>query len=305
MNWTQLLSTPAPEAVWSFDSEAVAVLRRDSRSGNRCVAAKAPPDLFTTGPAGLHSVQPELLQPLLERLLHSAGISKRPAIVLPTAWTRIFFIEGDDLPKKTAELEEIVRWRLKKLVPIPPEDLRLAISEQKKNRESRRILCSVAMARPLEVLEESFASAGMKPGLILPRILAGSLKLPEMPEMRLILQQESSFFSMALIEGEEILFLRTKPLSAKGESPETLQRELILAQAFIEDKLKIESEIDVLTVIMDPALKDALKDMLEDIEGLRDSGYSWPESCPDPLLSESLGPGRLECMTAILHGGAP
>jgi len=150
MNWTKLLSTPPPDTVWSFDSDAAIVLRRDRKLGNRCAGAKPAPEVFGVGSAGLQTVDVKLLKPVLESLSHSVGASRRPAIILPTAWTRVFFVEGNDLPTKTQELEEIVRWRLKKLIPIPPSDLRLAMTEQKAMKEERKILCLVGMSKAFD-----------------------------------------------------------------------------------------------------------------------------------------------------------
>jgi len=305
MNWATLLSSPPPDTVWSFDSDAAIVLRRDRKLGNRCVAAQLSPEVFGVGSAGLQSVDVQLLKPVMERLAHSVGASRRPAIVLPTAWTRVFFIEGKELPTKARELEEIVRWRLKKLIPIPPSDLRLAMTEQKPVKEERRILCLVGMSKALDALEESFSALGTEPGLILPRILALALRGNDAPQHRLIIQQENGFLSLVLVDGENISFIRTKPLSQQGESLQVLDRELLMAHAFIRDELEIRENLEVMSIGMKDDARESLLERIKSLEGMNPSSWTWPDACPDPMLSQGIGEGHLEALAAVLEGGAP
>lgn len=305
MKWPRLLSSPPPDSVWSFDSETAIVLRRDSKLGNRCAARELPPEVFGVGPAGLHSVDSEKLESLLSSLHHSVQSSRRPAIVLPTAWTRVFLMEGKELPGKRHELEDVIRWRLKKLLPISPTELRLSITDQQLPSGSRRILCAVGLNKALLALEAAFQSIGQTPGLILPRILALSLNLEGMPARRLIVQQESGFFSLALVVEGGLQFLRTKPLPIRGEKVETLAREISMAMSFIHQTLEVEEEVEALLVTGSSVLSDALITQIKEIDGLRPSALPWPDACTDPVLSGSLGQGRIEAMGAVLEGGRP
>jgi len=305
MKWPAHFSSSPPDTVWSFDAKTAVLLRRDSKLGNRCSAREIPEETFVVGSAGLQAIDQEKLKSLLAELHHSIRASKRPAIVLPTAWMRVFLIEGDDLPKAGQELEDVIRWRLKKILPIPPGDLRLAFSEQGPHRTKRHVLCSVGIEKALHNLESAFASLGWKPGLILPRVLALSLEIPAMPERRLILQNEEGFFSLALAEGESILFLRTKPLPHRGEKLETFTRELVMARSFIRESLEIDEELETLIVTEDLDLTEELGHRLAEIDGLYFSPFVWPEGCTDPVLSGALGRGHVEAMTSVLLGGRP
>lgn len=305
MKWPAQFSSSPPDTVWSFDAETAVLLRRDSKLGNRCSAREIPQETFVVGSAGLQAVDQEKLKPLLAELDHSIRASKRPAIVLPTAWMRVFLIEGDDLPKAGQELEDVIRWRLKKILPIPPGDLRLAFSEQGSHHGKRHVLCSVGIEKALHSLESAFASLGWKPGLIVPRVLALSLKIPDIPGRRLILQHERGFFSLALVEDESILFLRTKPLPHRGEKLETFTRELVMARSFIRESLDIDEELETLIVTEELELNKELGRRIADQEALRFSSFAWPEGCSDPVLSGALGRGHVEAMTSVLLGGRP
>ncbi len=305
MRWPLKFSSPPPDTVWSFDSETAILLRRDSKLGHRCSAREIPEGTFTVGSAGLQAADLENLKGVLAELHQSVRASKRPAIILPTAWLRVFLIEGEDLPKATHEMEEVIRWRLKKILPIPPAELRLAFHDQGRLRDKRQILCLVGIEKALEGLEAAFDSLRWRPGLILPRILSLALRLPGVPRRRLVLQQESGFFSLVLVEGESILFLRTKPLPVRGERLETYLRELIMAESFIRESFGISEDLETLLVISDADLEEDLGGSLEEVKGLRRSSFRWPEGCTDPVLSGAMGRGRVEAMASVLVGGRP
>jgi len=306
MKWLHQLSSPPPETVWSFDAEKAVVIRRDAKLGNRCSSRGIPEDTFTAGPAGLHGVDQEKLVRVLGELGHSVQATKRVGIVLPTAWSRVFLIRGTDLPENPKEIEDVIRWRLKKILPIPPGDLRLSISEQQRSGDDERVvLCAVGIEKALQSLEAAFETFKWRPGLMLPRILALSLTLEDSPGRRLVLQHETGFFSLALVEDGFISFMRTKPLPHGGEKSTTFLRELAMARSFIADTLGIEDELEMIVVSENTELAVELEQGVGELEAMRLSSFSWPAGCADPALSGPAGSGVVEAVVALLEGGRP
>ena len=307
MRWPLQFSSPPPETVWSFNAERALVIRRDAKLGNRCSARDIPAETFTVGPAGLHGVDREKLGGVLAELGHSVQAGKSVGIVMPTAWSRVFLIRGEDLPENERELEDVLRWRLKKILPIPPAELRLATAEQSGGRGGERvILCAVGIEKALQNLEAAFEDLKWRPGLILPRILALSLTLDESPRRRLILQHEEGFFSLALVEDGFISFMRTKPLPSGGENQaEIFLRELAMARSFIVDSLGITEELELIVISENEELNLSLEQGVEELEGLTHSPFNWPGSCPDPMISGAAGRGVVEALVAVLYGGRP
>ncbi len=116
MKINELLTSPPPATGWSLDPGMAAVVRRQAKSELRCAAVETPEGTFEVGPVGLQSVDEDRLRPVLTRLQEEVEGSKRAAVIVPTGWLRTHLLEFDDLPRRQADLRDMVMWRLKKLI---------------------------------------------------------------------------------------------------------------------------------------------------------------------------------------------
>ncbi len=127
MKINDLLTSPPPATGWTLDTAMAAVVRRQEKTGLRCAAVEMPGDAFEVGPVGLQTVDEDKLRPVLARLQDEVEGSKRAAVVIPTGWLRTHMLEFDNLPRRQADVKDMVMWRLKKMLPVPPSSLRLAM----------------------------------------------------------------------------------------------------------------------------------------------------------------------------------
>ena len=67
------------------------------------------------------------LQEVLARLQERVAGCRRAAVIVPTAWVRTHLMDFDELPRRSLELDDVVRWRLKKLLPVLPSELRVSV----------------------------------------------------------------------------------------------------------------------------------------------------------------------------------
>src|SRR4029079_5611722 len=60
----------------------------------------------------------------LTRALDGAGLrsTRRAALVVPDSVGRVSLLNFDQLPAKSADLDQLIRWQLKKTTPFPIED---------------------------------------------------------------------------------------------------------------------------------------------------------------------------------------
>lgn len=170
MNWKQLLSSPPPATAWALSGDLAAVAVRERRTGVRGAVRALPGGIFQLGPAGLQGVDRQGLAPQLAALAEGVGGDRRPALVLPTAWFRSHLLELDGLPRQRAEMEEVIRWRLKKLLPVPPADMRLSVLRVGSSQKGERVLTVMVLERAIRDLEGAFEDAGVVPGFIVPRL---------------------------------------------------------------------------------------------------------------------------------------
>jgi hypothetical protein len=300
MRLQRLLESRPTTTAWLLEPGAAVAVRRDRKQGLVCSRVALPPGVVEVGSVGLQGVDrqrlAELVSPLQERVL---GI-RRAAVVVPTAWVRIHLMDFDHLPRRSSELTEVVRWRLKKLLPVAPSELRIALVPLHAGG-SHQVLCVSGLERSFADLEAAFAGVDVEPGLITPRLFALARRARSSGGPQLVVQHEAGFLSLLLtVEGRPRL-LRTKPLPPTEEAWALTLHELHLALSYIRDTLEIGSELEVTTSADSDAVEESLRQWWSEQEGVRADLEPLPP-CSSTEGGE-LEVSRLRLALSVLHDG--
>lgn len=128
------------------------------------------PELFTEGALGGTLSEPRALREVVRSFVAGlAGPVQRASLILPDTWLRLIFTEVSELPRKIREREEILRWKLKQLVPFRVEDLRitaLPVTPFPDQEEPLRMLLGFGIEVLLGQIEDAFAAADVEIGCI-------------------------------------------------------------------------------------------------------------------------------------------
>jgi hypothetical protein len=175
-SWIERLAgldpVPAPPHVFLLDGERLryAQFPRD-RHGFRIRAWREAPlgrDPFQHGPLGGPLRDPAAFQTLVAGLVQQIPGGVRDAsLVVPDTWLRVTFAESGDLPKAADARDEVLRWKLRRLVPFRVDDLRINAAEVEPlpgQAEPRRLLLGFAIEALLAQVEEAFAASGVRLG---------------------------------------------------------------------------------------------------------------------------------------------
>lgn len=269
---------PAPPHVFSLDGEWLRYgqIARD-RHGFRLRAfreAALPRDPFQHGPLGGPPRDPLAFRELVAGLVKSIpGGVREASLVLPDTWLRVTFTESGDLPREPAAVDEVLRWKLRRLVPFRVDELRVDASEVSPipgQEEPRRLLLGFAVEQLLAQIEEAFAAAGVRLG----RISNASLSLLSAVEPA----PAGAFSALVLVgdEGYTLIFSRGgEPVLHRykgftGTLPDTARagfvgRDLKLTRNFLDEHFPGATLGSVL-LLSPPELEPAWLDRLE--EGL-------------------------------------
>jgi hypothetical protein len=246
-----MFSSPPPEAAWLIDSGRLELV---SRSRDGAIAVDARPlaaGALELGPVGLMQVKAELLGGAMQELLHSAVASQRSALILPSAWVRTIILAFDTLPRSDQEVDEMLRWRLKKLLPVPASELAIDWIEVAPFHEQRQLLVFLLLQRSLNGLEQAFDALNLSVGIITSRLQAiAMLFVQERP--RLLIQQETSSTALALIEAGTIRMVRTKALPPGDRQLAQLAREMMITRDFLAKRFGIGEGLQVTITASDP-----------------------------------------------------
>lgn len=178
--WRRLLGfspMPVPPHVFALDGERLryAHLPRqgDTYRFRSYRQAPLPPDAFLAGPLGGPLRDPrgfsDKVAALVRTLKESGVVVKAASLVVPDGWLRVVFTESGDLPRNAAAVDEVLRWKLRRLVPFRVDDLRLNATEVMPlagQEEPRRLLLGFGVEALLSQVEEAFSAVGVRLGLI-------------------------------------------------------------------------------------------------------------------------------------------
>jgi len=301
MKLHELLTSPPLATGWSLDPEMAAVVRRHGRGDLGCAAVEVPAGTFEVGPVGLQMVDQERLRPLLTRLQGEITGSKRAALVLPTGWLRSHLLEFDHLPRRQSDVRDVVLWRLKKLLPVPPASLRLAMINQPSTGDSRRLLVLVGVERAIASLESVFESVGVSLGFVTPRVFAAAGST-DVTGPVLTIQQEPGFLALMLRIGEAPTLVRTKPLAR--DEWQVVERELVLTVGFIRSTLEIQEPLSVQLSLNNASIADRLRTWIELADDLEPAPPAvQPFAFDGSAVRERVGPFRLDPVLNLMAGG--
>jgi len=290
MRLQRVLESRPTTSVWLLEPDTAIAVRRDRKGGLTAARVALPPGVVEVGSVGLQVLDRQRLAEQVRPLQERVGGSRRAAVVVPTAWVRTHLLDFDHLPRRGSELVEVVRWRLKKLLPVAPTELRLALVPIHVDG-SHQVLCVSALERPLADLEAAFAEVNVEPGLITPRLFALARRVRPGTSPRLVVQHEEGFLSLVLTLDGRPRLLRTKPLPPTDEAWALTLRELHLALSYIRDTLSIDGELAVTTSAGSGAVDESLEQWWTDQEGVRVEAEPVP-TCT-MLEGSELDPARL------------
>ncbi|HVG22831.1 MAG TPA: hypothetical protein VND45_01645 [Thermoanaerobaculia bacterium] len=236
----------------SFPPDVI-VLDRDSLVHARFARGRTNPRLlnaksyriadgtFTSAPVSPALSNDSALAETLRRMKMETGKWDKVSLLLPDSWFRMNIVELPSLPEKDADALDVVRWSLKRTLPIPPEQLRVAYSVLSRAAQGAKVLVLSAMESTLVALERVFAAAGLDVVLIEPVGLniwnAITIRETENTGDRIFFYLRDTDFTTAVFRGAQPLFLRSRNLSADR----TLSQEIRLSASYLRDSLQVES----------------------------------------------------------------
>jgi type IV pilus assembly protein PilM len=182
-----------------------------------------PPDAVAPGPAGPNIPDQAVVVDGLRRALERTGLRgvSRVALILPDSVARVSLLTFEKLPAKGAELDQLVRWQLKKATPYPLEEATVT-SFVANVGEHGTTLAAVVARRDVVAEYEAVASAlGLRAGIVdlasfnvLNAVIAGGAAATG---DSLVVTLAAEATSLAILRGHDLMFYRHR--AAVDEEP--------------------------------------------------------------------------------------
>ena len=245
-----------------------------------------PAETFTASVVTPRLADEESFTSALKRLRNETGKWEKVSILLPDSWFRVNIVELPSLPDREAEALDVVRWSLKKTLPIPPDDLRVTYTVLSRGGQGAKVLILSALEATLAAIEKAAAAAGLDVILIEPIGLniwnAIAVREAETTADRLFVYLRDTDFTTAVFRGAQPLFIRSRNL----RDGRTAAQEIRLSASYLRDSLAVESfancyvagagaddvretiATEFQTVVRPLALRDYVEDVPSGVEGL-------------------------------------
>jgi Tfp pilus assembly PilM family ATPase len=222
----ELFQTPAPDVAVEIDHTHVAAARLAWRSGQPVIAAHASEPLaagmVAPGLAALNIPDVPAVSLVVGRVLAQLGGSKpsRVSLVVPDTVAKVSLLKLEKVPPKASDLQEIVRWQIRKTAPFPMEQAVLSISEGARTAEgAAEFVVAVSRADVVHQYEQACLMAGAHAGLVdlstfgvINGILAAAPAQGTSRGDWLLVHVTDTYLTLAVVRDEALLFFRNRNL---------------------------------------------------------------------------------------------
>lgn len=233
MSLRTLFSTPAPDVAIEIDHAHVAAAHLVWRGNQAVIAAHAhealPAGAVVPSLAALNMPDVPAVAKVVARVLAELGSKPtRVALVVPDSVAKVSLLKLEQVPAKAADLQEIVRWQIRKTAPFPIEQAVLSVSPGVTAADGgRELVVSLARTDVIQQYEHACLMAGVDAGLIdlaSFSVINGILATPAGASGDgmaprgdwLLVHITDTYLTLAVMRDQALLFFRHRGEEAEG-----------------------------------------------------------------------------------------
>jgi Tfp pilus assembly PilM family ATPase len=210
------LSSTPPTVAIEIASRRVTVVALGARESivSAYASQPLPEGAVAPAPVGVNIAQADVVVSALKRALEQAGLTstKRAALVVPDSVARVSLLHFDQAPARAQELDEIVRWQLKKATPYPLEEALITHAQSTTDATGLSVAAVVARRDVLAQYEAVAAAVGIHAGIVdlasidvMNAIIAAGAAVPG---DWLLVHLAAEATTMAILRGGTLMFYR-------------------------------------------------------------------------------------------------
>ena len=165
-------------------------------------------------------------------------------IIVPDSAARVFIVSFDTLPANRADITSLLRYRLRKLLPVDGDNATIAFqiltpsTEKGQDRPGGiRVLTVLMPSSVVADYESVVRTAGYQPGALLPSTIA-ALAAFECGDGAVLVNVNKQGVTTCIGKGDDLLLYRSVDLpSDREERHQEFERTLAISNAWYEDHL--------------------------------------------------------------------
>src|SRR5688572_11604067 len=212
------LASPPPDAAVEIAPEAVSIAVLGVRGREPFVQGFAvqplKPGAVVASLTAQNVVDRAAVDAALAAAVDRLGVRpRRVALVIPDLAARVSLVRFEQIPAKREDLEQLIRWQVKKAAPFAVEDAALTYSPGTRSGDGGEFVVVLARRDTVHEYERVCEDAGMHAGLVdvstlsvVNLLLAGS---PPDGDW-LVVHMRPEYTSMAILRDAELIFYRSR-----------------------------------------------------------------------------------------------
>src|SRR5262249_12792946 len=147
--------------------------------------------------------------------------TKRAAVIIPDSAARVSLISLKQVPSKTSDMDQLIRWQMKKGTPYPVEDAQLTWTLAHKTDTDTVLAATIAKREIVAEYEAVATKLGVHPGLIdlaSPNVMNAVIAAnAASPSDWLLVTMAPEATTLAIGRGSDLMFYRQR--ANAGEEP--------------------------------------------------------------------------------------
>ena len=171
-------------------------------------------------------------------MLERVGRPRRIGLIIPDVVARVSLVRFEQVPARALDLDQLVRWQVRKTAPFPIEDAQISYVPGLHASDGQEFVVSVARRDIIQEYEGLCAEAGAQAGLVdlatfsvINAMLAGK-NAPSADW--LLIHVAPGYASIALLRGPHLISFRTRATDAEGTLADLVHQTAM----YYEDRLK-------------------------------------------------------------------
>ena len=216
---TSWLASPPPDAALELAPDSVSGAVVSARGSETTVQSFAfeplPAGALVPSLTGQNLVDRAAVVAAIKAVIDRIGRPKKVALVVPDLATRVSLVRFDQLPASRDDLDQLIRWQVKKSAPFPIEEASLTWTPGSQAIDgAHEFVVALARRDVIREYESACEGAGLHAGLVdlstfsvVNCFLAGG-RVPTGDW--LVVQVRSDYTSIAIMRGADVIFFRNK-----------------------------------------------------------------------------------------------
>ena len=212
------LASPPPPAAVEVTAARVTAVAVSNQGSTRIVSAYAsetlPPGAVEPALNALNvHDRAALAAAIRSTLQHLGGRVRRVALVLPDSIAKVSLIRFDKVPEKASDLDQLIRWQVRKAAPFRIEDAQVTWQPGAAAGGGREYLVTVARRDIVQGYEQACEAAGVHAGIVdlasfnlVNAVLASGTAAGDW----LLVHVAADYATLAVVRGGDVVFFRNR-----------------------------------------------------------------------------------------------